>query len=121
VILGIRPEDFEDASLVPDVPEDRRFSTKVDLIEALGSEVLAHFTINAPIVLTEDTKELAADVGTEAVESLEQLAQQDRSVFVSRLNPATKAREGEKIELTVDTGRLHVFDPETGRGIYDGD
>jgi multiple sugar transport system ATP-binding protein len=120
VILGIRPEDFEDASLVSDVPQDRRFGTKVDLVEALGSEVLAHFTVNAPIVLTEDTKELAADVGTEAVESLEQLAQQDRSVFVARLNPATKAREGEKIELTVDTGRLHVFDPETGRGIYDG-
>ena len=120
VILGIRPEDFEDASLVPDAPQERRFSTKVDLIEALGSEVLAHFTVNAPIVLTEDTKELAADVGTDAVQTLEQRAQEERSVFVARLNPATKTREGEQIELVVDTARLHVFDPETGRGIYDG-
>jgi multiple sugar transport system ATP-binding protein len=120
VILGIRPEDFEDASLLPDAPQDRRFNTKVDLIEALGSEVLAHFTVNAPIVLTEDTKELAADVGSDAVESLEQKAQEERSVFVAQLSPATQAREGEKIELVIDTTRLHVFDPETGRGVYDG-
>jgi multiple sugar transport system ATP-binding protein len=121
VILGIRPEDMEDANFAPDAPGDHRISPKVDLVESLGSEVLVHFTVQAPLVLTEDTKELAADVGTEALESLEVRAQEHASIFVARLNPATKAREGEQIELVVDTGRLHVFDPETGRGIYGDD
>ena len=69
VVLGIRPEDMEDASLVQDAPQDRRISATVDLREALGSVILIHFTLNAPIVLTEDTKELASDVSTEATAS----------------------------------------------------
>jgi multiple sugar transport system ATP-binding protein len=118
VILGLRPEDMEDAAVAGEAPQGHRIATKVDLVESLGSEVLVHFTVSAPIVLTEDTKELAADVGTEALESLEERAQEEKSIFVARLNPATKAREGERIELAVDTKRLHAFDPETGRGIY---
>jgi multiple sugar transport system ATP-binding protein len=118
VILGLRPEDMEDAAIAGDAPAGHRIATNVDLVESLGSEVLVHFTVSAPIVLTEDTKELAADVGTEALESLEERAQEERSIFVARLNPATKAREGERIELVVDTKRIHAFDPETGRGIY---
>jgi multiple sugar transport system ATP-binding protein len=118
VILGIRPEDIEDSEVAGDAPDSRRIATKVDLVESLGSEVLVHFTVSAPIVLTEDTKELAADVGSEALESLEERAQHEKSTFVARLSPATKAREGERIELVVDTRRLHAFDPQTGRGIY---
>jgi multiple sugar transport system ATP-binding protein len=118
IILGLRPEDMEDAAVAGDAPQGHRIATNVDLVESLGSEVLVHFTVSAPIVLTEDTKELAADVGTEALESLEVKAQEEKSIFVARLNPATKAREGERIELAVDTRRIHAFDPETGRGIY---
>jgi multiple sugar transport system ATP-binding protein len=118
VILGIRPEDFEDASLVPKAPNDRRIQATVDLREALGSEVLIHFRVKAPVVLTEDTKELAVDVGAEALDDLEQVAQQGESEFVAQLNPRTRARRGEPIELHVDTSRLHFFDPETGLGIY---
>jgi multiple sugar transport system ATP-binding protein len=118
VILGIRPEDFEDAAFAGDAPQDRRVSVKVDLVEALGSEVLVHFTVQAPIVLTEDTRELAADVGGDAVETLEALAKEEQSTFVARVSPATEARQGEKIELVVETTRLHFFDPESGRGIY---
>jgi multiple sugar transport system ATP-binding protein len=118
IILGLRPEDMEDAAVAGDAPQGHRIATNVDLVESLGSEVLVHFTVSAPIVLTEDTKELAADVGTEALESLEGKAQEEKSIFVARLNPATKAREGERIELAVDTRRIHAFDPETGRGIY---
>jgi multiple sugar transport system ATP-binding protein len=118
IILGLRPEDMEDAAVAGDPPAGHRIATKVDLVESLGSEVLVHFTVSAPIVLTEDTKELAADVGTEALESLEERAQEEKSIFVARLNPATKAREGERIELAVDTKRIHAFDPETGRGLY---
>jgi multiple sugar transport system ATP-binding protein len=120
VVLGIRPEDMEDASLVGEAPEDRRLGATVDLREALGSEILIHFTVEAPIVLTEDTKELASDVGTEELEDLEQRAAEARSTFVASLNPRTEAREGERLELFLDTRRLHFFDPESGRGVYDG-
>jgi multiple sugar transport system ATP-binding protein len=119
VVLGIRPEDMEDASLVAEAPEDRRLMARVDLREALGSEILVHFTVDAPVVLTEDTKELAVDVGTEALANLEERAKEATSVFVAQLNPRTGAREGEKLELFVDTKRLHFFDPRTGLGIYD--
>jgi multiple sugar transport system ATP-binding protein len=118
IILGIRPEDMEDVEFAGEASKDTRIIAKVDLVEALGSEVLAHFSVPAPMVLTEDTKELAADVGTEALESLEVRGQQESSTFVARLNPATGVREGNEIELVVDTGRLHAFDSETGRGIY---
>jgi multiple sugar transport system ATP-binding protein len=118
VVLGIRPEDMEDAELAADAPRDRRISAKVDLREALGSQVLVHFTVSAPLVLTEDTKELASDVGTEALESLEEQAKKDKSTFVAQLDPRTRISEGEQVELVVDTGRLHFFDPDTGLGIY---
>jgi multiple sugar transport system ATP-binding protein len=118
VILGIRPEDMEDASLVDDAPEDRRFSVQTDLREALGSEILIHFSVDAPMVLTEDTKELAADVGAESLEDLEERAKSERSTFVAKLKPETRIQEGGKGELFVDTRRLHFFDPETGLGIY---
>jgi multiple sugar transport system ATP-binding protein len=118
VVLGIRPEDIEDASLVSEAPKDRRIPATVDLREALGSEVLIHFRVKAPVVITEDTKELAVDVGAEALEDLEQVAQQGESEFVAQLNPRTRAQRGQPIELFVDTSRLHFFDPETGLGIY---
>ena len=118
VILGIRPEDMEDASLVPNAPQDQRVSSKVDLREALGSEVLVHFAVEAPIVMTEDTRELAVDVGAEALEDLEQRAKEANSVFVAQLSPRTRLREGDQLEVVVDTNRLHFFDPETGLGIY---
>ena len=118
VVLGIRPEDMEDASLVSDAPQDRRISATVDLREALGSVILIHFTVNAPIVLTEDTKELASDVSSEALETLHEKALQNTSTFVAELDSKSKVQRGDRIELVVDTGRLHFFDPETGRGIY---
>jgi multiple sugar transport system ATP-binding protein len=118
VVLGIRPEDMEDASLVQGSPEDQTLSSTVDLREALGSQVLVHFTIDAPIVLTEDTRELAVDVGTEALEDLEERAREAQSSFVAQLSPRTRLKEGDRMEVVVDTNRLHFFDPETGLGIY---
>ncbi|HZD18796.1 MAG TPA: TOBE domain-containing protein, partial [Actinomycetota bacterium] len=120
VVIGIRPEDMEDASLVGDAPKDRRIEATVDLREALGSEVLVHFTVDAPIVMTEDTKELAVDVGAEDLESFEERAKEAKTPVVAQLNPRTGAAEGKKIELFVDTGRMHFFDKDTGLGIYDG-
>jgi multiple sugar transport system ATP-binding protein len=68
--------------------------------------------------MTEDVKELAVDVGAEALGDLEEQAREEKTVFVARLNPRTGARVGEPIELVVDTRSLHFFDPESGQGIY---
>jgi multiple sugar transport system ATP-binding protein len=113
VVLGIRPEDIEDAQIESEAPNDRRFRTKVDLREALGSEVLVHFSVAEAPVMTEDTKELARDLGVHD----SQKRQATTSTFVARLDPRTRAQEGESIELVVDTARLHFFDPQTGLGI----
>jgi multiple sugar transport system ATP-binding protein len=118
VIAGIRPEDMQDAAHVPDAPEDHRLTTTVSLREALGSEVLVHFEMDVPLVLTEDTLELARDAGLEELGKV--AADSQRSTFIARLSPRTEARKGDRIELVVDTGRMHFFDIETGRGIYDG-
>jgi multiple sugar transport system ATP-binding protein len=121
IVLGIRPEDMEDAALVSEAPKERRISATVDLREALGSDVIVHFTIEAPPAMTDDAVELAVDVGTEALEQVEELARGGRSTVLARLNPRTKARKGDPIELVVDTHRLHFFDPDNGSGIYGGD
>ncbi|MGZ5290531.1 MAG: ABC transporter ATP-binding protein, partial [Actinomycetota bacterium] len=121
VVFGIRPEDMEDASLVSDAPADRRISSTVGLREALGSDVIVHFHVRAPQAMTEHVKELAVDVGQEALEKVEKEAAGGESTMIARLNPRTAARVGEGIELVVDTRRLHFFDPADGSAIYDGD
>lgn len=119
VILGIRPEDMEDASLVSDAPSDRRIRSTVDLREALGSDVVAHFRIKAPRALTEDVKELAADAGQDALDEIGRGAQAGESTVVARLNPRTQVNEGDTVELVVDTERLHFFDIDTGAAIQE--
>jgi multiple sugar transport system ATP-binding protein len=116
VVLGVRPEGMEDASIVREAPEDRRMSTVVDVREAMGPETFVHFAVAAPPVVTEDTKEIAAD--SEALDLLQEEASERKSRFVARLSARTRAREGQRIDLFVDTASLHFFDPETGRGIY---
>jgi multiple sugar transport system ATP-binding protein len=115
VVLGIRPEDMEDAALVTDAPAERRITSTVELREALGSDVVVHFAVDAPPAVTEDVIELAADVD-EAVAAPTEAATAN---VLARLNPRTQAQPGDHIELVVDTHRLHFFDVETGAGIYD--
>jgi multiple sugar transport system ATP-binding protein len=121
IVVGIRPEDMEDASLVSDAPANRRIRSEVMLREALGADVLVHFGVRARPVVTEDTKELADDVGAEVLEAVERGAEQEHWIFLARLNPRTEAQAGKTIELVVDTHRLHFFDPETSAGIYGDD
>jgi len=118
IVLGIRPDATEDASIARDVPADRRMTAAVELRETIGSEAFIHFTVDAPPVVTEDTRELASDTGDEALERLEEEASQQRTAFVARTHARSRAREGEQLELAVDTRELHFFDPETGAGIY---
>jgi multiple sugar transport system ATP-binding protein len=118
MIVGIRPQDFEDASLRSDLPEDARLKVHIDLVEAIGTETLVHFEIEAPVVITEDMKELAADVG-ESTERLEQQAKEGRNEFVAQLDPKTRIGKGDDAQLAVDTTRLHFFDTNSSKGIYD--
>jgi len=116
VIVGIRPEDLEDAALARDAPARLRGTTA--LTEALGSEVMVHFEIAARHAVTEDVRELAEDVGDE--QRVAQLAQGETATLVGRFSPRSRTRPGESAEVAVDTRSLHFFDPETGLGIYDG-
>jgi multiple sugar transport system ATP-binding protein len=116
IIVGMRPDDLEDASLVPGAPDDRRFAAVVDIREDMGSEVFVHFAVDAPPVRGEDVR---AAVGEEAIEATEAQTRKKGTLFVARVGRETRAREDERIELLVDTKRLHFFDTETGSGIYD--
>jgi multiple sugar transport system ATP-binding protein len=118
LICGIRPQDFEDAALKSDAPDDQRIKAKIDLVEAIGTETLVHFEVAAPIVLTEDMRELAEDVGGEEAERLEQRAKEGHNEFVAQLDPKTKISKGDTVELFVDTTRLHFFDEKTSQGVY---
>jgi multiple sugar transport system ATP-binding protein len=118
VILGIRPEDLEDASLAPDSSGERGLDGEVELTEALGSEVMVHFSIAATPAITDEVRELQKDAGTE--ELAETPRAEGRTTMVGRFGARSRARKGEPIRVSVDTRALHFFDPETGLGIYDG-
>ena len=121
IVLGIRPEDLEDAALMRDYPAERKVMGHVELTEALGSEIMVHFGVKAKLAMTEDVRELAQDVGDErAVQELDEEDAQPTSTIVGRFSPRSRVRAGEDIEVAIDTRTLHFFDPETGLGIYDG-
>jgi multiple sugar transport system ATP-binding protein len=113
VILGIRPEDFEDTSVEPDAPADRRIRVTADLTEPLGSEVLVHFSTEATGVVSSAA---AADVGEDAEVRLGE--DEDVSTrLIARVSPKSRVALGQDVELAVDTTRLYFFDPETRAAI----
>jgi len=113
VAVGIRPEDMEDASISSN--KSAILQSTADLVEALGSDLLVHFSLNVPQVVTEDTRELAADIGADEVPSGSTSRGTD---LVARFNPRSRVREGDTISVAVDTERIHVFDAETGVSIW---
>jgi multiple sugar transport system ATP-binding protein len=113
VILGIRPEDFEDTNVEPDAPPDRRIKVKADLTEPLGSEVLVHFGTEATGVVSSAA---AADVGEDAEVRLGE--DEDVSTrLVARVSPKSRIALGQEVELAVDTTRLYFFDPDSREAI----
>ena len=120
VVLGIRPEDLEDVALSPDTPADHRLKGKVTLTEALGSEIMVHFTIEATPAATEEMRELAKDVGDERVVAQLDEGATSTAGFVGRFGARSRVKTGDQIEVAVDSRALHFFDPETGLGIYNG-
>jgi multiple sugar transport system ATP-binding protein len=119
VVLGIRPEDLEDAAIETDAPSDRRLRGKVELTEALGSEIMVHIGVGARPALTEEVRELAEEVGDER--AVAESEEEERTTMVGRFSPRSQVKEGDSLEMVVDTTSLHFFDPETGLGIYDND
>jgi multiple sugar transport system ATP-binding protein len=118
VIVGIRPEHLEDAALEPDAPADRRLRGNVSLREALGSEIMVHFDIDATPAVTEDVRELAEDTDAVSVRQVEK--GKAHTTMIGRFGARSGVREGETAEVVVDTRSLHFFDPESGLGIYEG-
>jgi multiple sugar transport system ATP-binding protein len=114
LFAGVRPEHFEDASLVGD-KRDRGavFKTKIDVLEWMGSELYAHFLIEHQGIESEELAELAEEAGTTDVPS----AAGEEDHVIARLDAASKAREGQEIELWIDVSQLQFFDPETGHSI----
>ena len=112
VALGIRPEDMEDAEL-SDGPAESRLPVIVDLREDMGAEIFLHFSVDAPHVATKDVKE--------AVETDDGVALEPQTAsgtpFIARVDRESRAREGDRIEVAVDTRMLHFFDLETGAAI----
>src|SRR3954451_18948510 len=109
VIVGIRPEHFEDASLVTLPARGHSFKAKIDVLEALGSDFYAHFTVDLPRVLSSVLEELAYE--TSVASSAEGVE------VVARLAAASAIKQGQEAQLWVDTSQLHLFDHETGRSL----
>jgi multiple sugar transport system ATP-binding protein len=113
VIVGIRPENFEDATLVsPDLRgKGITFRATIDVLESLGSDVFVYFTQGRETGVTAtELEELARDSGRADTGG-------SGDSVVARLDAATRVREGSEAELWADARALHVFDPATGRNL----
>ncbi len=98
VVVGIRPEDMEDAAVVTDHPEDQRIEVDVDVREALGAETLMHFGVAAPHVDSGDP------------DALDELGDEDESRCTARFSADSRARPGDRIQVNVTTEKMHFFD-----------
>ena len=117
VVLGIRPEDLEDAALETGAPAERTLRGRLELREALGAEIMAHFAIKGAHAETDETRELARDVGGEGTEQIG--VKPDETVVVGRFGARSRVKVGDEVAAVIDTRALHFFDPTTGNGIYD--
>jgi multiple sugar transport system ATP-binding protein len=113
VIVGIRPESFEDAALIGADARQRgaTFRTKIDLVESMGAEKYAYFRLEGMDVESDQLAELAADAGADEVPS------SGEGQVVARLEAASGVTRGSDAELWLDTRKLHFFDPQTGRSL----
>jgi multiple sugar transport system ATP-binding protein len=113
VIVGIRPERFEDAALVGEDKKDRGVVVRatVDLLESLGSDKFAYFTVQSERATAEHLEELARDLGTTDMTT-------DEGVQVTaRLDAASQAQEDKELDFWLDMDGVQVFDPESGENL----
>ncbi|PRY62577.1 carbohydrate ABC transporter ATP-binding protein (CUT1 family) [Knoellia remsis] len=112
VIVGIRPEHFEDARLVPEGKPGARFTTPIDLVEAMGSDIYAYFTVRGEGASSADLDDLAADTGNDMTGGGTQVT--------ARLDPAARTQAGQDAELWYDTAQMQVFDAKSGENLLAG-
>jgi multiple sugar transport system ATP-binding protein len=112
VIVGVRPEHMEDASLISDRHAGVVFKTKIDLLESMGSELYAHFAVGSGVE-SEELRELAEDAG--AGELPHAAGQEGRAI--ARLSADSNVRVGRESELWLESDKLQFFDPDTGRSL----
>ena len=108
IILGIRPEAFEDGYFANEADYSESLKVKVSLLEQLGSDSYIHFYKDIKPVQTEAIEEILADEG----EDITVLG--DNTKFIARINPNSTVVEGEEVELRINPSKLHFFDPESG-------
>ncbi len=112
VIVGIRPEHFEDASLVGDKP-GATFDAPIDIVEAMGSDVYAYFSMQGEMARSRDLEDLAKDTGNDL--------QSDGVLITARLDAAADVRRGRNARLWYDTSKVQVFDPASGKNLVGSD
>ncbi|MFD4196098.1 MULTISPECIES: ABC transporter ATP-binding protein [Amycolatopsis] len=116
VIAGIRPEHFEDAGLLEESARAGGcvFSAHVDVLESMGSEKYAYFTVEGELATTSELAELAADAGADDVPG-------GGASMTARLSPASAAREGGTLDVWFDVQKVQLFDPASGKNLtYEG-
>ena len=108
IVLGIRPEAFEDGHFANESEYSESIKVKVSLLEQLGSDSYVHFYKDIKPVQTEAIEEILADEG----EDITVLGNDTK--FIARINPNSTVTEGEEIQLKINPSKLHFFDPESG-------
>jgi multiple sugar transport system ATP-binding protein len=119
LIAGVRPEDFEDASLVSEDarPLGTSFRAHIELVESLGSELYAHFTVQTDQQIeSQELRELAEDSGAGEVPGAGTSGE-----IVARLDPESKVQQGQEAELWVNGSKLHLFDSQSGTALTSTD
>ncbi len=111
IVLGIRPEAFEDSIYANTKEFSEKLDIEVSLIEQLGSDSYIHFYKDIKPVQTDAIEEILADEG----EDITVLG--DQTKFIARVNPNSAVKEGDKITLAIDPSKLHYFDPTSGNAI----
>jgi multiple sugar transport system ATP-binding protein len=118
LVLGVRPEHLEDAALAPETRPGRRLVGQVRLREALGSEVIVHFQVEAAPVVSDDLRELAEDVDeTVLLDDLDRERRMRRTAFVGRFGVGTRVADDGKAEVAIAPGAIRFFDQSTGAAI----
>jgi multiple sugar transport system ATP-binding protein len=121
VIVGLRPEDIEDAELVPSANGAASLDVDVSLAEPMGAELIAHFAVDAKPILGATARAVAAGDGDpEDATGLTLLAADARgeAIVTARLSPRSRASTGRPLRVVIDAERLHFFDPETEQSIW---
>jgi multiple sugar transport system ATP-binding protein len=117
LVAGLRPESFEQASIVGDDLKRGRgviFKAEIDLVESLGSDLYAYFHIESEGV---ESEQLADLVGESLDETGVASLREGKEQVIARLDASSKVRRGEEAELWADTTQLHLFDPESGANL----